>query len=89
VGALFAAVANSYINSSMIPNTGVLSLTDVVNIVGTSTILLTLIESAISLYIYEKRQKHRLSYRYDRFSFAIILVGYILLNIALPLAAML
>jgi hypothetical protein len=89
VGALFAAVANSYINSSMIPNTGVLSLTDVVNIAGTSTILLTLIESAISLYIYEKRQKHLLSYRFDRFSFLIILVGYILINIALPMAAIL
>lgn len=87
IGALFAAVANSYINSSMLPNTGVMSLADVINIAGISTILLTLIESAISLYIYEKRGKHSLSQRFDRVSFYIMLGGYVVLNIALPLAA--
>lgn len=87
IGALFAAVANSYINSSMQPSTGVMSLADVVNIVGICTILVTLILSAISLYIYEQRGKHQLSYRFDRISFYILLVGYILLNIALPQAA--
>jgi hypothetical protein len=87
IGALFAAVANSYITNSIIPNTGELSLTDMINLAGTSTILLTLIESAISLYIYENRGNHELSRRYDRYSFFIILTLYILLNMALALAA--
>lgn len=87
IGALFAAVANSYITSSMLPNTGVLALTDIINFVGTSTILLTLILSAISLYIHEHRGKHDLAQQFDRISFYIILFGYVALNFALPLAA--
>ena len=87
IGALFAAVANSYINSSMLPNTGVMSLADVINMVGISTILITLVASAISLYVYEKRGKHVLSHRFDRISFYIMLAGYVCLNIALPVAA--
>jgi hypothetical protein len=87
IGALFAAVANSYITSSMLPNTGVLALADIINLVGTSNILLTLILSAISLYIYERRGKHELSHRFDRIAFYIITFGYAALNIALPLAA--
>jgi hypothetical protein len=87
IGALFAAVANSYITSSIIPITGELSLTDLINLVGTSTILLTLIESAISLYIHENRGNHELSRRYDRISFFVILSLYILLNISMAFAA--
>jgi hypothetical protein len=87
VGALFAAVANSYINSSMLPNTGVLALADVINIVGITTILLTLIASAISLYIHEKSGNSLLRRRFDTISFCCMLAGYILLNLALPLAA--
>lgn len=87
IGALFAAVANSYITSSMLPNTGVLALADIINLVGTSTILLTLILSAISLFIYEHRGKHELSHRFDRIAFYIIALGYAALNTALPLAA--
>jgi hypothetical protein len=86
VGALFAAVANSYINSSMLPNTGILSLADVMNIVGTTTILLTLIGSTISLYLREKTD-NELWRRFDRISFYIIAAYYGFLNIALPLAA--
>jgi len=87
IGALFAAVANSYITNSIIPNTGELSLTDLINLAGTCTILLTLIESAISLYIFENRGKHELARKYDLYSFFIILTLYILLNVALAVAA--
>ncbi|MBM3441733.1 MAG: hypothetical protein FJX89_03420 [Bacteroidetes bacterium] len=87
IGALFAAVANSYITNSIIPNTGELSLTDLINLVGTCMILLTLIESAISLYIFENQGKHELARKYDRYSFIIILTLYILLNVALAVAA--
>ena len=85
VGALFAAVANSYITSSMLPNTGVMSLADIINIMGTITILLTLIESTISLYLFDQKDKKKLSQRLDRFSFYIILAGYSVLTISLVL----
>lgn len=87
VGALFAAVANSYITSSMLPNTGVMSMADIINVMGTITILITLVESTISLYLYDRRGKKELSNRFDRISFYIILPGYTLLNIALALTA--
>lgn len=67
VGALFAAVANSYINSSMLPNTGVMSLADIICIIGTITILLTLIESTISLHLYDRK---------DKKSFPIVSTGF-------------
>jgi hypothetical protein len=89
VGALFAAVANSYINSSMLPNTGVMSLADIINIIGTITILLTLIESTISLHLYDRKDKKMLSHRFDRLSFYVLLLGYIIFNVALLSAAVL
>lgn len=87
VGALFAAVANSYINSSMLPNTGVMSLADIISIIGTITILLTLIESTISLHLYDRKDKKMLSHRFDRLSFYVLLLGYIIFNILLLVAA--
>jgi len=87
VGALFAAVANSYINSSMLPNTGVMSLADIISIIGTITILLTLIESTISLHLYDRKDKKMLSHRFDRLSFYVLLLGYIIFNISLLMAA--
>ena len=87
VGALFAAVANSYINSSMLPNTGVMSLADIISIIGTITILLTLIESTISLHLFDRKDKKMLSHRFDRLSFYVFLPGYIIFNISLLMAA--
>ena len=87
VGALFAGVANAYVISSLVPDTGVLALADVVNGVGIAVILLTVIQSAISLHLYTARDAAAASRAFDRVSFAVILPAYILLNIALPLAA--
>jgi hypothetical protein len=86
VGALFAAVANSYITSSMLPNTGVMSLADIINIVGTVTILLTLIQSTISLHLYDRKDKKHLSQRFDSLAFYVLLTVYFLLNMSLVLA---
>lgn len=88
VGGLFAAVANNYISNELIPDTGVLTLTDIVNFIGIATIFVTILESTISLYFFERRGKELLSRRLDAVSFVVILAGYALVNIALPLAAM-
>jgi hypothetical protein len=87
VGALFAAVANAYVISTFVPDTGVLALADIVNGVGICVILLTVIESTISLYLYSVRGQEELSRRFDRVSFAVMLPCYIILNIALPCSA--
>lgn len=87
VGALFAGVANAYVISSLVPDTGVMSLADVVNGVGIATILLTVVQSAISLYLYTTREAPEVSRVFDRVSFAVILPGYALVNVLLPLGA--
>ena len=87
VGALFAAVANAYVISSLVPDTGVLALADIVNGVGICVILLTVIQSTISLYLYRVRGQEELSRLFDRVSFAVMLPCYIILNIALPWSA--
>ena len=87
VGALFAAVANSYITSSMVPDTGVMTLADVVNGLGVLTILVTVAQSTISLHIYDIRGEKALSRRFDRVSVVMLATGFACVNVALPLAA--
>lgn len=87
VGALFAAVANAYVISSLVPDTGNLALADIINGVGIGVILLTVAQSTVSLHLYSVRGNEALSRTFDRLSFVIILPCYVLLNIALPLAA--
>lgn len=87
VGALFAAIANTYITSSLVPDTGVLTLADIINGVGILIIFLSLLESTISLYLYDRLGKVELSRLFDRVSFVIFLAAYVLINVAMPWAA--
>jgi hypothetical protein len=87
VGGLFAAVANAYVISALVPDTGVIALADVINAVGIGTILLSVVQSTISLYLFSVRGNETLSRVFDRLSFAVILPAFALLNIALPWAA--
>ena len=77
VGALFAAVANSYLAGSYVPDTSEFSLADVVNLLGIGTIRLTLTQSTISLWVYESLGNRPLSRRLDRVSFWTILSGFV------------
>jgi hypothetical protein len=87
VGALFAAVANAYVISSLVPDTGTLALADIINAVGIAAILLTVAQSTVSLNLYSVWGEEALSRAFDRLSFFIILVFYALLNVSLPWAA--
>ncbi len=89
LGALFAAVANSYIVSSMQPGSEIFTLADMVSGIGIATIFLTLVQSTISLYIYDSLEARKLSRLFDLVSAAVFFLGYISVNIAVPLAAML
>ncbi len=87
VGGLFAAVANSYVTSSLIPDTGIMTLSDIINGLGAGMILVTVIQSTVSLHLFERLGAEALSRRFDQLSFAVLSIGYIALNVALPLAA--
>lgn len=87
IGGLFAAVANSYVTSSLIPDTGTMTLSDIVNGLGAGMILVTVIQSTVSLHLYERLGAEALSRRFDQLSFAVLSIGYVTLNLALPMAA--
>ncbi|HVM72824.1 MAG TPA: hypothetical protein VMT91_13765 [Anaerolineales bacterium] len=85
VGGFFAAVANSYITSTYLPDTGVMTLMDFVNLLGLVTIFLCMIQTVISSRIAAADKEF--SRRFDQVSFGMIAVIYLGLNIALPLVA--
>jgi hypothetical protein len=87
VGALFAAVANSYLVGSYVPDTGEFALADVVNGIGILTILATIIESTVSLYLYDRCGEEALSRRLDKVSFNIMLPCFLGVNLLLLIAA--
>ncbi|WP_048190457.1 hypothetical protein [Methanobacterium sp. SMA-27] len=79
-GALFVAIANNIITSGLIPKTGTLTLADMVNDIGLLLILITIIESTISLYIYDVKGEKKLSRKLDIISFITLFTIYIIIN---------
>jgi len=88
VGGFFGGVANILLTGSLVPASGVLTLMDMVNAVGMITIFLTLVQSTISLYLYDHRGEVVLSRLFDRVSAVIFGVGFLVINILIPLAGM-
>jgi hypothetical protein len=86
-GALFVAIANFIITSELIPKTGAMTLADMVNNLGLILILVTLIESTISLYLYDKKGEKKLSWVLDRVSIVLLVVIYIIINVAMVISA--
>ena len=76
VGGLFAVVANAYFVGSLVPETNEFSLADVINLLGIVTILLSLTQSTLSLFVYEAQARPALSRRFDRASFWTMLCGF-------------
>ena len=87
VGGFFACVSNNILVSGLLPHSDRHTLADMVNAVSVLTIFLALAQSATSLYIFDTMGRERMSRLFDRISFAIFLLGYAAVNVALPLAA--
>jgi hypothetical protein len=87
IGAVFAAVGNNIFVGTLLPQSDRITLTDMVNATGLATIFLTLVQSAISLYIEDTMGLEKLRSLFDKVSFAVFLIGYAAVNLMLPLAA--
>jgi hypothetical protein len=87
VGAAFTAIANNIFVGSILPPSGGMTLAAMVNAIGLATIFLTLVQSAISLYIEDTMGREKLRIFFDRVSCAAFVVGYAVVNLLLPLAA--
>jgi hypothetical protein len=87
IGAVFAAVANNISVQAALPPPVQVTLLQMVYAVGLITIFLTLVQSAISLYILDTLGNERLYRLFDKASFTVFLAGYTAVNLALPIAA--
>ncbi|HEX2531157.1 MAG TPA: hypothetical protein VHK70_06755 [Burkholderiaceae bacterium] len=87
VGGFFASVGNNLAISGLLPFANRLTLSDMVNLVGLVTIFLIVVQSAISLYLFDTMGRKRLARLFDHVSFAVLFFGYVAVNLALPLAA--
>lgn len=87
IGAFFAAVASSYISTNELPGIGVLTLSDLVNILGMVTIFLSVLSSIVVMKLAEKENQLRLARIFDRISLTIFLAGYIIANAVIAMIA--
>ncbi len=87
VGAVFAAIANNISVAAALPTVHDFTFTAMVYATGLVTIFLTMVESAISLYLLDSLGLEKLYKQLDALSFAIFLVAYVTLNVALPIVA--
>lgn len=87
IGGFFGAVANMILSVSMVPESGVMTLMNLVNSVGVVAIAISMIQSTISLHIFDSRGEEALSRLYDRVSFVVICTCFVVINILIPLAA--
>jgi len=87
VGAFFASVTNNVSLNSILPLSDGLTLAKMVNLMGTITLFLVLAESAVSLYLFDTMGRERLARFLDRVFFVVILAGFVLVNVVLPMAA--
>ena len=86
-GAYFGAVANSYLVGSLIPSSGQFGLVEYVSFLGLFTIFFSLVATMASVYVWAIRGDKDLSRAFDRVTLAVAGIGYVAVNIALPLAA--
>jgi hypothetical protein len=87
VGAFFAAIGNNIFVGTILPQAERVTLAGMVNGVGLGTIFLTLVQSAISLYILDTMGREKLRRFFDKVSFAVFLIGYAVVNLMLVFAA--
>ncbi|MFO0870468.1 MAG: hypothetical protein U0935_16190 [Pirellulales bacterium] len=87
VGAFFTSIANSYITSSLVPDTGIVTLADLITGLGLALIFLTIVQSIVSLYIHDRLQLPDVARRFDRVACAVLATAALLVNVVIPLAA--
>jgi hypothetical protein len=87
VGAFFAAIGNNIFVGTILPQAERVTLAGMVNGIGLVTIFLTLVQSAISLYILDTMGREMLRRFFDKISFVVFLIGYAVVNLMLPLVA--
>lgn len=84
VGGFFGAVANTLLSDGFIGQAETLCFIDIVNAIGLTTIFLSIVESTLSLYLYDILGQKVLSRKLDLFSAAIFGLVFISMVLVLP-----
>jgi len=87
IGGFFGAVASMLVYTTAIPQVGMITLMDMINSVGLITVFLTAVQSTMALHLYELWKNATLSRWFDRISLAIFSIGYLVINIWVPMVA--
>jgi len=87
VGAFFASVAATYVATRSLPNTGILTLTDVITGIAMLNVFLVIWHTIIATRLYELHQDEQMVHRFDMYGFIVFSIGFVLSNIALALSA--
>jgi hypothetical protein len=87
IGAFFASVSNNSVVSSVVPRAAGRTLSDMITSLSLLTIFLVLVQSVIALYLFDTLGREQLARKFDRVSFVVILLGYLIVSVLLPLAA--
>ena len=85
--AYFGAVANAYLVNSLLPSSGHFGLADLVTTIGLFTIFACFVCSLTSAHFYLKTDEKELSHRLDTVSWITIGIGFLIINVALPISA--
>ncbi|QWD91488.1 hypothetical protein [Polynucleobacter sp. MWH-Braz-FAM2G] len=83
----FGVIANAYMTTSLLPPSGYFGLADLVTSIGLFTITLCVIASLISVYCFLQKNEKEFSRQVDKVSRRYITVGFIAVNILLPVCA--
>lgn len=76
-----------YAAFGFLPRAGSLTLSDMINSLSLLTIFLVLVQSVIALYVFDTLGREQVARKFDRICFVVILVGYAVVSVALPLVA--
>lgn len=85
--AYFGAVANTYMVSSLLPPSGQFGLADLVTGIGLLTISMCVIASLVSGYYFLRKEEKEFSREIDNVSWRAIALGFVIVNIILPISA--
>lgn len=84
----FGAVANAYLVNSMLPSSRQFGLADYVTLIGLFTIFMSVVATLTSTYFFSNRDEKDFSRELDKVSWIAIGVGFLAINMALPISAM-
>lgn len=87
IGAFFASIASSYVSTTELPGVGILTLCDMINILGMVTIFLTVLCSVAVKHLAVDSNKENMAKIFNKVSFVVFVLGYVISNVIIAQVA--